>query len=123
MDEQQLSQSEQMKTMCELLEVTLMDISDMLDAEDEQGRNKNVCEHETHAASTIAQLNRVDEIIYSQLHLIQHQFDELTQMRTALMAELGCHKQLRNELLSCPKFWVVTLLRGDRNPSRQEFLE
>ncbi len=97
--ESDIQRLEQIKEMHELLGFTLTEIRAILGAEDERGHIKAACKDETDAAAKIAQLDRADELIRRQLHCIQHKLAGLEQMRSALIAKLEHHKQLRNELL------------------------
>jgi MerR family transcriptional regulator, repressor of the yfmOP operon len=97
--ESDIQRLEQIKEMHELLGFTLTEIRAILGVEDERGHIKAAYKHETDAAAKIAQLDRADELIRSQLHCIQHKLAGLEQMQSALIAKLEYHKQLRNESL------------------------
>src|SRR5712691_4700315 len=62
---------ERIKKLRDLLGFSLADIREILDAEDERGQIKVAYRQETEAAAKIAQLDRADELIHSQLHLIE----------------------------------------------------
>ena len=70
-----------------------------MEAEDERGQIRVAYKHETDTTSKVAQLYRADELIRSQLHVIEKKLTGLEQMRTKLMANLERHEQIRNELL------------------------
>ncbi len=55
---------------------------------------------EIEATAKIAQLDRADELIREQLHLIEQRLRGLEQMRTSLLNRLERHAQVRNELLN-----------------------
>lgn len=97
--ESDIQRLEQIKEMHELLGFTLTEIRAILGAEDERGHIKGAYKHETDAAAKIARLDCVDELIRSQLYRIQRKLAGLEQMRSALIAKLEHHKQIRNELL------------------------
>ncbi len=90
---------EHIKKLRDLLGFSLADIGEILNAEDERGQIKVVYQHETEAATKIAQLDRADELIRDQLHLIQQKLDGLEQMRAGLLASLERHQHTREELL------------------------
>jgi MerR family transcriptional regulator, repressor of the yfmOP operon len=47
----------------------------------------------------IAQLDRADEIIHAQFHIIEQKIAGLEQMRASLQTKLEQHKPKRNQLL------------------------
>ena len=71
-----------------------------MEAEDERGQIRVAYKHETGTTSKVAQLYRADELIRSQLQVIEKKLIGLEQMRTKLMANLERHEQIRNELLN-----------------------
>ena len=75
-------------------------IRELLNAEDERGQIKVAYQHETEDGAKIAQLDRADELIRSQLHLIEQKMEGLEQMRTGLLSKLERHKNSREELLN-----------------------
>ncbi len=83
-----------------LLGFSLADIRKLLEAEDERGQIKVAYQHETEAAPKIAQLDRADELIRGQLHLIEQKLTGLEQMRAGLLATLERHQRRREELTS-----------------------
>jgi DNA-binding transcriptional MerR regulator len=97
--EEDIQHLERIKKLRDLLGFSLADIRELLDAEDERGQIKVAYQHETEASGKIAQLDRADELIRSQLHLIEQKIEGLEQMRTALLARLVHHKHSREELL------------------------
>jgi DNA-binding transcriptional MerR regulator len=97
--EEDIQRLERIKKLRDLLGFSLADIRELLDAEDERGQIKVAYQHETEASGKIAQLDRADELIGSQLHLIEQKIEGLEQMRTGLLAKLEHHKHSREELL------------------------
>jgi len=99
-NEEDIQRLERIKKLRDLLGFSLADIRELLDAEDERGQIKVAYQHETEAAAKIAQLDRADELIRSQLHLIEQKMEGLEQMRTGLLSKLERHKNSREELLN-----------------------
>jgi MerR family transcriptional regulator, repressor of the yfmOP operon len=97
--EEDIQRLERIKKLRDLLGFSLADIRELLDAEDERGQIKVAYQHETEARAKIAQLDRADELIRGQLHLIEQKMEGLEQMRTALQAKLERHQNSREELL------------------------
>src|SRR5260370_13875672 len=97
--EEDIQRLERIKKLRDLLGFSLADIRELLDAEDERGQIKVAYEHETEAAAKIAQLDRADELIRSQLHLIEQKMEGLEQMRSGLLSKLERHQYSREELL------------------------
>jgi DNA-binding transcriptional MerR regulator len=96
--EAEIQRLERIKKLRDLLGFSLADIRKLLDAEDERGQIKVAYQHETEAAAKIAQLDRADELIHSQLHLIEQKLAGLEQMRAGLLAKLESHQRTREEL-------------------------
>ncbi len=96
--EADIQRLERIKKLRDLLGFSLADIRELLDAEDERGQIKVAYQHETEASAKISQLDRADELIRSQLHLIEQKIEGLEQMHTALLAKLDHHKHSREEL-------------------------
>lgn len=90
---------ERIKNLRELLGFSLADIREIIEAEDERVQLRDAYKHETEVDAKVAQINRADELIRNQLHLIEKKLAGLEQMRTRLMANLEHHEQIRNELL------------------------
>lgn len=90
---------ERIKNLRDLLGFSLADIREIMEAEDERGQIRVAYKHETDTTSKVAQLYRADELIRSQLYVIEKKLSGLEQMRTKLMANLERHEQIRNELL------------------------
>ena len=97
--EEDIQRLERIKKLRDLLGFSLADIRALLDADDERGQIKVAYQHETEASGKIAQLDRADELIRSQLHLIEQKMEGLEQMRAGLQAKLEHHKHSREELL------------------------
>ena len=91
---------ERIKNLRDLLGFSLADIREIMEAEDERGQIRVAYKHETDTTSKVAQLYRADELIRSQLHVIEKKLTGLEQMRIKLMANLERHEQIRNELLN-----------------------
>jgi DNA-binding transcriptional MerR regulator len=98
-NEEDIQRLERIKKLRDLLGFSLADIRELLDAEDERGQIKVAYQHETEARAKIAQLDRADELIRGQLHLIEQKMEGLEQMRTGLLATLERHQNTRQELL------------------------
>ncbi len=97
--EEDIQRLERIKKLRDLLGFSLADIRELLDSEDERGQIKVAYQHETEASGKIAQLDRADELIRSQLHLIEQKIEGLEQMRTGLLSKLERHQYSREELL------------------------
>jgi MerR family transcriptional regulator, repressor of the yfmOP operon len=100
--EDDIQHLERIKKLRDLLGFSLADIREILDAEDERGQIKVAYRQETETAAKVAQLDRADELIHRQLHLIEQKIDGLEQMRASLLAKLEHHKRDRSELLKKP---------------------
>jgi DNA-binding transcriptional MerR regulator len=98
--EADIQRLEHIKKLRDLLGFSLADIREILNAEDERGQIKVAYQHETEAATKIAQLDRADELIRNQLHLIQLKLDGLEQIRAGLLASIERHQLRREELLN-----------------------
>ncbi len=99
-NEEDIQRLERIMKLRDLLGFSLADIREVLDAEDERGQIKVAYQHETETAAKIAQLDRADELIRSQLHLIEQKMEGLEQMRTGLLSKLERHQYTREELLN-----------------------
>ena len=91
---------EYIKKLRDLLGFSLADIREILETEDERSVLKEAYRHETEAAAKIAQLDRADELIRRQLHLIEQKMVGLEQMRTKLITTIERHEQTRRDLLN-----------------------
>src|SRR6266849_7720272 len=98
--EADIQRLERIKNLRDLLGFSLTDIRKVLEAEDERGQIKVAYQHETEVAAKIAQLDRADELIRGQLHLIEQKLTGLEQMRAGLLATLERHQRRREELTS-----------------------
>jgi MerR family transcriptional regulator, repressor of the yfmOP operon len=87
------------KKLRDLLGFSLTDIGKLLEVRDERNQIKMAYKQETDAAAKIAQLDRGDELIHTQLQLIEQKLAGLEQMRAALIEQLERHNQKRQELL------------------------
>ena len=98
--EEDIQRLERIKNLRDLMGFSLADIRELLGAEDERGQIKVAYQHETESPAKIAQLDRADELIHNQLHLIEQKLTGLEQMRAGLLAKLEHHHQIREELSS-----------------------
>src|ERR1700719_4093209 len=96
--EADLKRLDNIKKLRDLLGFSLADIREIMEAEDERGQIKVAYKNEIEAAAKIAQLDRADELIRGQLHLIEQKLSGLEEMRTSLQATLERHKHVREEL-------------------------
>ncbi len=87
------------KELRDLLGFSLNDIRSLLKAEDERGQIKVAYQQLTEADDKIVQLDRANELIHTQLELIEKKLHGLEQMRDVLMARLQGYERLRVELL------------------------
>src|SRR5205085_6733814 len=78
--EADISRLERIKNLRDLLGFSLTDIREILEAEDERGQIKAAYQHETEAKAKVTQLDRSDELIRRQLHLIEQKLAGLEQM-------------------------------------------
>src|SRR5213080_1242767 len=69
--EDDIARLERIKKLRDLLGFSLADIGKLLEADDERDHIKVAYKLETEPAAKIAQLDRIDEIIHSQLELIE----------------------------------------------------
>jgi DNA-binding transcriptional MerR regulator len=91
---------DKIKKLRDLLGFSLADIREIMEAEDERGQIKVAYKNETEVVAKIGQLDRADELIRRQLHLIEQKMIGLEEMRTALQAKIERHKHIREELLN-----------------------
>lgn len=92
------------KELRDLLGFSLTDIRELLEADDERGQIKVAYQNETEAEAKVAQLDRADELIRSQLHVIEQKLSGLEQMQATLMAKLERHAHIRKNLLTPTEF-------------------
>ena len=86
------------KELRDLLGFSLSDIREIIQAEDERGLIKLAYKQETSAEAKLAQLDRADELIRSQLHLIELKLTGLEDMRSTLLERLLRHEEKRKVL-------------------------
>jgi DNA-binding transcriptional MerR regulator len=86
------------KELRDLLGFSLSDIREIIQAEDERGQIKLAYKQETSAEAKLAQLDRADELIRSQLHLIELKLTGLEDMRSTLQERLLRHEEKRKVL-------------------------
>jgi DNA-binding transcriptional MerR regulator len=96
--EEDIERIKRIKELRDLLGFSLSDIRQLLEAEEERGLIKLAYRQETDVDSKIAQLDRADELIREQLHLIEQKISGLEQMRSALLIKLEKHQQRKNIL-------------------------
>ncbi|MEO8953313.1 MAG: MerR family transcriptional regulator [Ktedonobacteraceae bacterium] len=98
--EDDMQRLERIKNLRDLLGFSLTDIRELLEADDERDQIKVAYQNETDTMAKIAQLDRADEIIHSQLHLIEQKLTGLEQMRAMLLAKMERHNKKRQDLLN-----------------------
>jgi len=98
--EDDVARLERIKNLRELLGFSLADIRKLLEADDERDHIKVAYKQETEPAAKIAQLDRSDELIRSQLEIIEQKLAGLQEMRATLLAKLERHKQVRETLIN-----------------------
>jgi DNA-binding transcriptional MerR regulator len=98
--ESDVQRLERIKELRDLLGFSLGDIRDLLQVEEEREQIRMAYRQEIEATAKIAQLDRADELIREQLHLIEQRLRGLEQMRTSLLTRLERHAEVRNELLN-----------------------
>lgn len=96
--EEDIERIKRIKELRDLLGFSLSDIRQLLQAEEERGLLKLAYQQETDVDGKIAQLDRADELIREQLHLIEQKISGLEQMRSALLIKLERHQQRKNIL-------------------------
>jgi len=101
--EDDIARLERIKNLRELLGFSLADIRKLLEADDERDHIKVAYIQETEPDAKIAQLDRSDELIRSQLEIIEQKLTGLEEMRAALLAKLERHKHVREELINSNK--------------------
>lgn len=97
-NEEDVQRLERIKELRDLLGFSLTDIRELMHAEDERDSIKVAYLQETEASAKIAQLDRADTLIRSQLALIEEKLTALEQMRTSLSARLERHELKRKVL-------------------------
>lgn len=98
--EDDMQRLERIKNLRDLLGFSLTDIRELLEADDERDQIKVAYQNETDTMAKIAQLERTDEIIHKQLHLIEQKLTGLEQMRAMLLAKMERHNKKRQDLLN-----------------------
>jgi MerR family transcriptional regulator, repressor of the yfmOP operon len=97
--EADLQQLERIMNLRDLLGFSLNDIRELLKVEEERGTIKVAYRQETDVATKIAQLDRSDDLIRAELHMVLQKIAGLEQMRDTLNTKLARHEQARNDLL------------------------
>lgn len=98
--EADLQRLERIKELRDLLGFSLTDIRQLLETEDERGQIKVAYRQETDTATKIVQLDRSDDLIRTQLQLIEQKIAGLEQMRASLLAKLQRHEEGRKQLFT-----------------------
>lgn len=97
--DEDIQRLEHIKKLRDLLGFSLADIRAMLEVDDERGLLKVANRNETDVAAKIARIDRGDELIRRQLHLIEQKIAGLEQMRASLQANIDRHERVRQQLL------------------------
>lgn len=96
--DEDLQRIARIKELRDLLGFSLTDIRELLTTDDERVLIKVAFQQETDAAAKITQLERSNELLRTQLHLIEQKIAGLEQMKTALMTKLQLHEKAIAEL-------------------------
>src|SRR5947207_13721237 len=86
---------ERIKELRDLLGFSLSDIREIIQGEDERGQIKLAYKQETDVEAKLAQLDRSDELLRRQLHLIELKLTGLEDMRSALLEKVRRHEETR----------------------------
>ena len=105
--EADIQRLERIKNLRDLLGFSLTDIRELLEVEDERGQIKVAYRHETENLAKVARLDRADELIRTQIHVIEQKLAGLEQMRDNLLANLERHELKRKELLANTDIEVI----------------
>lgn len=89
---------ERIKELRDLLDFSLNDIHDLLHAEEEREQLKLANREETDTSLRLVRLERADELIHTQLSLIEQRIVRLERMRTGLVEKLQKHEQTKQKL-------------------------
>lgn len=98
--EADLQKLDRIKELRDLLGFSLTDIRQLLETDDERDHIKVAYKHETDAATKIVQLDRSDDLIRTQLQLIEQKIAGLEQMRASLLTKLQHHEEVRKQLFT-----------------------
>ncbi len=98
--EDDLQRIDRIKELRDLLGFSLTDIRQLLSTEDERDQIKVAYQQETDANGKIVQLDRSDDLIRTQLNLIEQKISGLEQMQATLLAKLQHHAEKRKQLLT-----------------------
>ncbi len=96
--EEDITRIERIKELRDLLGFSLNDIRELLQAEEERGQIKLANQQETDTQLKLARLERADELIREQIHMIEQKIAGLEQMRTGLVNRLTLHEQKKQQL-------------------------
>ncbi len=89
---------EHIKKLRDLLGFSLADIREIIAVDDERVHLREAFRQETEIVVKIAQLDKADELIREQLHLIEQKITGLEQMRDSLRQQIARHEQSRMHL-------------------------
>ena len=89
---------ERIKEMRDLLDFSLNDIRELLQAEEEREQLKLANREETDVHLRLARLDRSDELLNTQLSLIEQRIAGLERMRKDLLNKLDKHEQIKQKL-------------------------
>lgn len=89
---------ERIKEMRDLLDFSLGDIRELLQAEEEREQLKLANREETDIYLRLTRLDRSDELIHAQLSLIEQRIAGLERMRKDLVNKLDRHNQTKQKL-------------------------
>ena len=89
---------ERIKEMRDLLDFSLNDIRELLQAEEEREQLKQANREETDVHLRLTRLDRSDELIHAQLSLIEQRVAGLERMRKDLVNRLDRHKDTKQKL-------------------------
>jgi DNA-binding transcriptional MerR regulator len=89
---------ERIKEMRDLLDFSLHDIRELFQAEEEREQLKLANREETDVHLRLARLDRSDELLNTQLSLIEQRIAGLERMRKDLLNKLDKHEQIKQKL-------------------------
>lgn len=93
-----IARLERIKELRDLLGFSLTDIRQHLQAEDEREQLKEAFQQETDVQTRIQQLDRADEILHTQIQLVEQRILGLTQLRASFLARLEKHARTKERL-------------------------
>lgn len=96
--EDDIERIEHIKKLRDLLDFSLTDIRELLQADDERGQIREANRQETDTQRILERLERADELIIKQLNVIEQKISGLQQMRDQYQSRLQKHARIKNEL-------------------------